>query len=421
MCLLHLLHTLSVQWGFSVQCAHFNHNLRGAESDRDEAFVCAWCQEQGIPFLCASADVSTESQRSGQGVEETARRLRYEFLERAAKEIGADRIATAHTADDNAETLLLYLTRGAGLQGLGGIPPRRGKIIRPLLNVSRAQVEEYCAEHGVPYVEDSTNADDTYRRNFLRHQVIPLLKQVNPRAAEHMSAAAQRVREDHEYLSELTAEVAAKATETEQGLEIEADILAQAPVPVAVRGVRLLMEKAGGGKNCTAAHVDAVLQLCRNQSPSAQTHLPELNVRREYEKLVFELCGKGKNPPLPVLVNMGGTTVYGETGWSAICRRTVCPERGKMPQNAQYLSCGALCGTLMLRPRRTGDEIKLQGRGTKSIKKLFIDEKVPLSQREYIPVLADDAGVLAVGGFGADANRMAQPGEEAIEVILQKE
>ncbi len=421
MCLLHLLYTLSAQMGFSLQCAHFNHNLRGAESDRDEAFVRAWCREQGIPFLGGNADVSAESQRTGQGIEETARRLRYAFLEKAAKEIGAERIATAHTADDNAETLLLHLTRGAGLQGLGGIPPRRGLIIRPLLNVSRAQVEEYCDKHGLPYVEDSTNADDSYTRNFLRHQVIPLLKQVNPRAAEHMSAAAQKVREDHECLNEMAAEVVVCASKTDLGLEIEVDRLMQAPVPVAIRGVRLLMEQAGGGKNCTAAHVDAVMQLCRNQSPSAQAHLPGLNVRREYEKLVFEPCGEGKFSPVPVLLNMGGTTVYGETGWSATCRRVICPAAEERAKNAFYISCNRLCGMPMLRPRSIGDEIKLHGRGTKSIKKLFVDEKVPLFQRESVPVLADDAGVLAVGGFGADVGRMAQPGEEAIEVLLQKE
>lgn len=421
MCLLHLLHTMSRQMKFSIQCAHFNHKLRGAEADRDEAFVRDWCQKRGIPFLSASADVLAESQRSGQGIEEAARRLRYAFLEKAAKEIGAERIATAHTADDNAETLLLHLTRGTGLQGLGGIPPRRGNVIRPLLNVSRAQVEEYCAEHGVPYVEDSTNADDTYTRNFLRHQVIPLLKQVNPRAAEHMSAAAQKAREDHKYLDELAAEVVACATKTKQGLEIEVDRLAQTPVPVAIRGVRILMERAGGGKNCTAAHVDAVMQLCRSRSPSAKAQLPGLRVRREYEKLVFELCGEGENPPEPVSLDMDGTTDYGETGWSATCRKLICPATEERVENALYISCSRLCGGLMLRQRRTGDEIKLPGRGTKSVKKLFVDEKVPLSQREYIPVLADDAGVLAVGGFGIDINRMAQPGEEAIEVLLQKE
>lgn len=421
MCLLHLLVQLSPQWGFSLHCAHFNHHLRGAESDRDEAFVRAWCDKWNIPLTCGGADVLAESKERAAGIEETARSLRYAFLEETAKTVGASRIATAHTADDNAETLLLNLVRGSGLQGLGGIHPRRGNVVRPLLKVTRAQVEAYCAEQGVSYVEDSTNSDESYSRNFLRHQVIPLLRRINPKAPEHLSAAAEKVREDHEYLNRLARDVL-PADHGEKGTpELKAEAVASLPEPVAARAVRLMIDRAGGGKNCTAAHVEAVLKICRGEDPSAQVDLPGLRVRREYERLLFEEPECRSLPPQPMNVSPDRVTVYGDTGWTVYCRYTLCPKQEKGETGRYYLSADRIKLPMELRPRREGDGIKLPGRGTKSLKKLFIEEKVPLSQRERIPVLTDAAGILAVGGFGADQSRLAAPGERALEILFEKE
>ena len=421
MCLLHLLHTMAPEWGFSLHAAHFNHHLRGAESDRDEEFVRAWCAEQNIPLSVGSGDVRAEAARTGRGIEETARALRYAFLERTAQEVGAVRIATAHTADDNAETLLFHLVRGSGLQGLTGIPPRRGKVVRPLLCTTRAEVEEYCAVHNVGYVEDSTNSDEEYTRNFLRRRVVPLLEQVNPRAAEHMSAAAGRLRADNDYLNAQAAQAADRGHMTSDGLVIEAGLLAQLPDPVASRAVRLLMEQAGGGKNCTAAQIGALLKLCRGSDPSGRADLPGLTARRVYGELVLAPAECPASPPPPTPVREGERTVYGETGWSVTCRRAVCPEKSFKNPDTFYLSRAKIEGTLTLRPRWTGDTIKLPGRSRKTLKKLFIDEKIPLTCRALLPILADDAGVLAAASFGPDVSRLAQPGEEAFEITLKKE
>ena len=150
MCLLHLLHTWAGEGGFRVAAAHYNHNLRGAESDRDAAFVAEWCAGQDIPCVIGAGDVAHEARARGLGVEETARQMRYEFLRGAADAMGCGRIATAHSADDNLETLLLHLVRGAGLHGLAGIPPRRGVVVRPLLTTSRAEIVAYLEANGVP-------------------------------------------------------------------------------------------------------------------------------------------------------------------------------------------------------------------------------------------------------------------------------
>ncbi len=421
MCLLHLLHTLAPEGGFLLRCAHFNHGLRGAESDRDEEFVRAWCGERGIPFFCGGADVAAEAARTGRGIEETARTLRYAFLERTARELGAARIATAHTANDNAETLLLHLVRGSGLQGLTGIPPRRGKVVRPLLTATRAEVEEYCAVHGVAYVEDSTNADEGYTRNFLRRQVMPLLERANPRAAEHLSAAAGRLRADNDYLNEQAARIAARGRVTPDGLVVEAGLLAGLADPVAGRALRRLMEQAGGGKNCTAAQIGALLRLCRGSGPSARVDLPGLTARREYGALVLSPAEEPAPPPRPTPVREGARTVYGDTGWSLTCRRTVCPEKNCKNPDTFFLSCAKIEGTPALRPRQAGDSVKLPGRSRKTLKKLLIEAKIPLARRALLPVLADEAGVLAVACFGPEVSRLAQPGEAALEMIFRNE
>ena len=177
MYLLHRMTALGAQRGFAVGCAHFNHGLRGAESDRDEAFVRAQCEKLGVPFYAGRGDVASVR---GMGTEAAARELRYAFLAQCAQAHSYDWIATAHTADDNAETLLLNLARGCGLRGLTGIPPQRGKLLRPMLDTTRAQAEAYLTAHAIPHVEDSTNAADAYARNRVRHHAVPALESVNP-------------------------------------------------------------------------------------------------------------------------------------------------------------------------------------------------------------------------------------------------
>lgn len=420
MCLLHWLESVSAQKGFSLHCAHFNHCLRPVEADRDEDFVRTWCCEHQIPFTSGRGNVKAESVRTGRGIEETARNMRYAFLERTALEVGAARIATAHTADDNAETVLLHLVRGSGLQGLCGIHPRRGMVVRPLLNVTRAQVEEYCALHQVSFVEDATNADETYVRNFVRRQVIPLLRQVNPRAVEHISAASKKVRVDHSYLTELAQEVADGADLTPGGLVMKAGTLADLPDAVGTRVVRLLLERAGGAANCAQTHVDAVMGLCRSADPSAQADLPGVTARRVYDELILSKAEKPHEPPGVTAVDVDGKTAYGETGWFVVCRKVGCPEEQDRPPGAVYLSCGRIKGAMVLRARSAGDALKLPARSGKSLKKWFIEEKIPLLERDLIPVLADDAGVLAVALLGGDVSRLAAPGEEAFEIIFEK-
>ena len=197
--LLHRMTELAAQRGFTVGCAHFNHGLRGAESDRDEAFVRTQCAHLGVPFYAGRGDArSVRVWAFG-----AARQLRYAFLTDCAAAHGYDWIATAHTADDNAETLLLNLARGCGLRGLTGIPPQRGKLLRPMLDTTRAEAEAYLAAHGIAHVEDSTNASDAYARNRVRHHAVPALESVNAAFVQHAADTAALLREDERFLGGL--------------------------------------------------------------------------------------------------------------------------------------------------------------------------------------------------------------------------
>ena len=421
MCLLHWLNGAKATRNIRLQAVHYNHCLRGTESDRDEQFVRACCQEWDIPLICGGGDVSARAKEMGKGLEETAREMRYEFLQAAARQAGADLIAVAHNADDNAETVLLHMIRGSGLTGLTGMLPRRDNIVRPLLTTTRAAIEQYCAAHGVSYVQDSTNADDGYARNRVRHRILPELTAMNPRFVENSVRMLERLRDDESYLIGQANMIYSFAQKEGERITVPAAVIADLPYALAPRAVRRLLEQTGQ-ESYSAAHLESVVALCRGGDPSAKVFLPDgLVARRQYGDLVIEWEDGEPAAPEPVSLNEEGLTVFGDTGWTVTCHRTVCPETNCKNPDSFFLARDKISGTVVLRPRQTGDSIKLPGRGTKTIKKLLIDEKVPRVARDLLPVLADQSGVLALAAFGPEESRLAQPGKPALSITLKKE
>lgn len=405
------------QGGYRLAAAHYNHRLRGSASNRDAGFVQEWCMLHGVTCIVGGGDVAAEARARGAGLEETARDMRYAFLELAARQLEADVIATAHTADDNAETLLLNLVRGSGLQGLCGIPPRRGNIVRPMLGVTRAEVEQYLAERGVPHMEDESNQDLSYARNRVRHQVMPVLRQLNPRTTEHMADTIARLRQDNDVLSAQAARVAAQARPAEGSYVIACKEFDLLPDAVALRALRRLIQRAGG-ENVTAAHLEAVKGILRGEDPSAMVHLPDVLVQRVYSDLLLTPRNEEQDIPLPQAVHPEGATVWGR--WTVTCRREPCPERPVQSPEEFWLAAARVRGELTIRARMEGDELKLRDRPSKTIKKWMIDEKVPRILRETLPVLADEAGVAAAATFGPEESRLAEPGEDAYHIKLEQ-
>lgn len=378
-----LLHWLSRQKDLTLRAAHFNHLLREAEAHRDEQFVRDLCGEWSIPLTIGRGDVRSFARQEKRSIEEAARTLRYTFLFRTAEAEGCDLVVTAHNAGDNAETLLLHLLRGSGLHGLSGISPKGNRLARPFLTTSRAEIEAYLEQHHLPHVEDSSNAGDTYTRNRVRHQLIPLLEEMNPGFVRRLTSTIPRLRADDEYLNTLAWQLFRSAKRRGEDLVIPARAMADAPAPVASRAVRLLLaEAAEGDWDCSAPHIEAVLSLCRSQAPSAQVSLPrQLTARREYELLV--LTHEPAPGPLPPMALHEGENPVPGTGW------TVCLEGPPWPG-------------LVVRSRQTGDALTLPSGHRRSLKKLFIDQRIPRLERDTLPVVADGAGVIAVAGVGLD-------------------
>lgn len=411
MCLLHALLALRKTLNITLSVAHFNHQLR-PEAEAEAEFVHNWCAKQDVPCVIGSGDVAAQATERGLGIEETARDLRYAFLERTRQAVGADRIATAHHARDNSETILLHLVRGSGLRGLGGIPPARGVIVRPLLTVSHATIQAYLTRHQIPYVEDASNLDLTYTRNFLRHQVLPQLEQINPNLHARLWESACQFRQENTYLEEQARALLANARKIPKGMTLPCAVLAQAPEVLALRAIAQLAERLEPELMLSATHRRGVLALCQGTHPSGRFSLPmRIIARRNYTQL--ELVREQATSFAPVTLALPGHVQV--AGWRFTCERTICPI-GKFNQPRRFYLALPEEGVLTLRPRQSGDTIALPARSRKSIKKLLIDAKFPRQHRDLLPVWVWEGQICALTEFGADQAFLPEPGQPAWRV-----
>ncbi len=406
-CLLSVLSELSDELDLELFAAHYNHRLRGDESDGDEEFCAALCRGLGVPLFVGSGDVRLEAERRSQGIEECARDMRYEFFYETAASLGGAKIATAHNAEDNLETVLMRIARGTGLKGLCGIPPVRGEIIRPLLYVKRAEIETYLRVNGIPHREDSSNETDDYFRNVIRHRVIPALRESSLDPAASAANMTRLLREDESFLDSLSEKY------LNEHPELSASDLASQPFSLSSRVIR----KAAGSE-LSFSHVEAVLKLLKSPDPSASLDLPGLIVRREYDRLVF---GRAESSTFePFMILPGEARKIPEAG--RIVRAELIESAGEIHKSFTDLvfKSESVCGNMLIRPRKTGDYIRLSsGSGQKSLKKLFIDRKIPAHLRSSVPVVCDDAGVLGVCGIGTDVRSRAQKGDRVIKISFE--
>ena len=254
-----LLHRLKERGDLRLFCAHYDHRLRGGESRRDADFVRRLCAAWDIPYFEGSGDVAAYAKSASLSTETAARVLRYAFLEKTAADCGADFIATAHTASDNAETMLLHLCRGSGTRGLGGIPPRRGQIIRPILAMTRSDVEDYLQTHSLPHVEDSSNALDEAARNRIRHHAIPAMKSVNEAFERSALRTARLLRADEEYLQ---GEARRALERIREGSRLSIPALLALPEALQLRSLQLMAgEGACCNKRCSAKDISYLYTL----------------------------------------------------------------------------------------------------------------------------------------------------------------
>lgn len=376
--LLYAMYLLKDRLGITLSAAHFNHHLRGEEADRDADFSRNLCQRLDIPFYLGEGDVVPGKK----GLENAAREARYDFLLSLP-----GKIFTAHTANDNGETVLMRLIRGTGLKGLGGIPPVSGRLYRPMLTVTRRDVEAFLKENNLRHIEDSSNGSDDFLRNRIRHEIMPLLSRENPRIGENLSAMALGLRLDEEYLS-MQAEGELPDVTTLRGLH-----------PALRRRCLAAFLIRQGIREPEQSHIALAESLVFSDNPSARGNFPgNVVIARAYDRLVKqEAAEEIQERVLPC----PGSVFLPWAGLTVTCQEADGLENGKdvftvTPQ-----------GRMILRSRRTGDTLRLSG-GEKSLKKRMIDEKIPAAQRGRIPVLADEAGILGVYSMGTDLRRRAK-------------
>lgn len=387
--MLFALYLLRDELGITLEAAHFNHHLRGAESDRDEAFVTDFCGHYDIPLHLGSGRIVPGKK----GLEAAARDARYAFLRRLP-----GKVATAHTADDNAETVLMRLIRGTGLKGLGAIAPVSGNVIRPMLTVTRDDVEAFLEEYALPHVEDSSNGTDDFLRNRIRHGILPLMRTENPRIGENLSAMALLLRQDEACLQAMIPEEQVPDVSRLKAME-----------PALRRRALERFLKAQGVREPEQIHILQAEQLLYHWSPSAAMQFPGgVTIGRQYDRLVRLECA----PELPeTRLSVPGETCIGG-------KRFVSEYATDLEERPDsVLVCPV--GVLTVRSRRSGDTMRLPG-GTRSLKKMYIDRKIPASQRAAVPVLADDRGVLAVFGIGTDI-RFHPDSLPAVRIMLIEE
>ena len=381
MALLWAMYLLKEKLQIQLEATHFNHGLRGAESDGDEAFVRDFCSGYGITCHVGSDTVVAGKK----GLEAAARNARYSYFFTLS-----GKIATAHTADDNAETVLMHLVRGTGLKGLGGIMPVNGNVIRPMLGVTRDDVIAFLQEYHIPFINDSSNDTDAFLRNRLRHHVMPLLRQENPQLAVNLSAMAMELRQDEEVLQ----------AQVDVRPELDVTLLRQMEPSLRRRTLAAFLQQLGAIEP-ERTHVELADKLVFSEKPSAHADFPgNIRVQRSYDRLI------GVKPEQPIFhydLNVGDSILIENAGVQVTCCKgeTRCADKNCFTVSP--------VGQVVLRSRMAGDKLRLYG-GTKSVKKLFIDRKIPEHLRMNVVVVADDLGILGVQGFGPNLDRVTDGG-----------
>ncbi|NLN55962.1 MAG: tRNA lysidine(34) synthetase TilS [Clostridiales bacterium] len=379
--LLDVLLSLRKRYGFEVSAVHINHKIRGKESDSDEEFVRQVCRNRGITLFVEQIDVPALAKVSKASLELAAREARYSTFFDIAEKNSIDLIATAHNANDNAETAIFNLVRGSALKGLCGIPYKRGKIIRPLLDVTREEIEDYATEKGISYVTDSTNSEDLYTRNKIRHTVLPVLKEINPSFINAFTRQSVLFEKINEYLTGQAKEISGDISEKDEVLILQY-IYNNCPEFLDMETAEKISKAVREKTNRKFAVSRNLYAVTDSGSVNFRSH-PENNG----EFIEYTRLSTGKN-----ILAGGKVVIY----------------YNNSPKNFNHINKNSttitlrsdiINGAVFVRPRNSGDTLRLNGI-TKSIKKEFINKKIPLKYRGLIPIICAENEIIGVPFIG---------------------
>ena len=408
-CLLYVLLELKKTMDFDIVVVHVNHQLRAEEADHDEEYVRKLCQEQGLPFECYSLDVEKEARERKQSIEEAARDIRRECFQKTMEKYNGTKIALAHHKNDNVETFFLNISRGSGLKGMAGIQPVKEKTIRPLLCVTRQEIEEFLKERNISYCDDKTNSMDDYTRNRIRNHVIPFLENsINKQAVAHIFDAMEKISRIQEYMEEEASKYYRKVVEEKESVQIKKEEFYQ--VPEVIREMLLhkaLVKCTGSEKDIQSVHIQQLKELMEKQV-GKKLDLP-YNVRayRCYEGVRIEkIQSVEKEEKLSIKIDFSKENIVKKDHIiirGRIVSENMDEEYKTEKQYTKYFDYDIIKNTLEIRTRMSGDYIIINEEGKKQkLKSYFINEKIPQNERDHILLLTHGHHVLWVIGYRKD-------------------
>lgn len=401
MALLHLLLLLKEEMNLRLVVAHLNHQLR-PEADQEEEMVKKSCQQWQLPFYSRRVDVEKLAAQEKRSLEDMGRICRYQFFRQLKNEQGCQSIATAHHQDDQAESVLLHLIRGSGIKGLRGMLPVTGDIIRPLLCITRQEIEAYVKQQEIPFCQDASNKDPSFLRNRIRHQLIPLLKEeYNPRMVEILNGLAQIARWENDIMEKDVIRLWPQVIleHSQDMLRLDINVLKGLHPAYQKRLIWQAFYHLTGYTDWSLADVERVQEILEVQGSSLVLHLQRgVKVNRVYRELLFSY-GLPDYPPFCYALKVPGEVYIKEIGQRiTISMRERYQERPG--RDIICLDANKITKPLFIRSRQEGDYIHLpSGKGRKKIKKLFIDLKIPRWERNQIPLVAAGSEVYAILGY----------------------
>ena len=438
--LLDLLHRLSAEFSLNLVVAHFHHQLRGRAADLDEKLAKETAQKYHLEFLSGTAAPGWRKKIRG-SMEETARKMRYEFLLASADKIKANRVALGHNANDLAESFFINLMRGSGLLGLAGMPPMRGKIIRPLVETTRDQVMDYLHDRGLPFRIDKSNLDRKILRNRIRAELIPLLKTYNPKIVESLVRTGELLREDELFMESKSREAFSKlARKNETRVSFSAMKFSAQPKAVRRRLVRHAIQHLKKDlRRIESEHLFELERMIDSNAASFQLDLPAgIRIRKSYDQLFLENAFASKTSGFePVLLKPPMTKTVFISSQIEIEIEFVASEfkefqrdqkkrekRGSVFESGHdrdFIALDDFSGKLMLRAPTPGDRLQPLGmKGHRKLKEIFMDLEIPREQRAFYPLLASEKELLWVPGYGISEKVRVRPDSRKIFLLRIK-
>lgn len=426
LCLLFLLAEYGKKVDFSLIAVHVEHGIRGQESLEDQEFVENLCKEQGIDLRCVSCNVPQMAREKGWTLEEAGRAARYEAFRKTCEETGGTRIAVAHNQNDQAETMLWNMARGSGLTGAAGIRPVRENIIRPLLCVSRQEIEEYLRSRGISWRTDRTNEEMRYTRNCIRHHILPAMeRELNEKTTVHLAQLSQDIRQVEQYL-EKTVEKTVRETAVflEGRAEIQAEKFLQEEELIQERALRLCLKKAGCGlKDVGRRHIRQLLKLFAGQSGKRVSLPGGWMAVKQFDQVCIMQEGSAyisREAEFLKQLKIPGAT---ETPWGILETTVFEYESENIPQNkyTKWLNYDKISSNLQLRTRRPGDYLVINRQGgRKKLKEYFVEEKIPAEKRKDILLVTCGSEILWVVGYRiSEAYKITDQTEKALQITIR--